>query len=213
MNKESFFSKIWKYIKLIKHISDEDSLRGYIVSIILIIVLIKLIILPLLGFVLGGTNYPIVSVVSNSMEHKPTNNILCGYKVDSNINSFDEWWYICDKFYLENNISKDQFLKYPSHNGFYVGDAMVIYKKQPQDIKIGDIIVYIRYDGKPIIHRVIRIRFENNQYIYSTKGDFNPYSDFYEYDIKYNQIQGVAILRLPYVGLPKYWLSKAFGQI
>lgn len=213
MKQDSILSKVWNFIKEVKKISDEDSLRGYLISVILIIVLIKFIVLPILGFILGGTNYPVVSVVSNSMEHKATNNILCGQKVDAQINNFDEWWHICSAFYLANNITKDQFLDFKMSNGFNVGDAIVIYKKKPENIKVGDVILYIRYDNKPIIHRVVKVRIQNGEYIYSTKGDYNPYSDIYEYSIKYSQIQGTSLIRLPYLGLPKYWFSKTLGLI
>jgi len=67
VKKHNILTKFIDLLKKIKKIADEDSFRGYALSIIIIIIIIKFLILPAMGLVLGNTSYPIVSVVSNSM--------------------------------------------------------------------------------------------------------------------------------------------------
>jgi len=106
-------------------------------------------------------------------------------------------------------------------NGFNIGDAMILYKKDVEDIKKGDIIVFMMtiYQDqntimqKPIIHRVVDINYRNEQYFFTTKGDWNPSSDYRETKIRYDQIEGVAVLKIPFAGYPKYFLSKLLGQL
>jgi len=224
MTKTNVFSKIIDFFKKVKKIADEDSLRGYIVSIILIVIVIKLLVLPGLGLILGNTSYPIVSVVSNSMEHKPNqNDEMCNQFVlkSEYKNSFENWWDICGDFYPNNhNISKQEFELFPMKNGFNIGDAMIVYKKDPEDIEKGDILIFMmtiqqnnKIIQKPVIHRVIDIKQENNEFLYTTKGDWNFASDYREKDISYDQVQGVAIIKIPFLGYPKYLLSKLLGQL
>ena len=84
MDKKKFINilkKTWHFIW------EDDSVWSWIVNIILAIVLIKFIIYPGLGLVLG-TSYPIVAVVSDSMEHsgfivvvKPGREVVGGGKL------------------------------------------------------------------------------------------------------------------------------------
>lgn len=209
-----FFDGLLDLLKTIKAIADEDSFRGYLVSILLIFFIIKFIIFPVMGFVLGGTDYPIVSVVSGSMEHKPVDNYMCGnLMTDSYIENFDNWWGACGDYYFYYNISKAKFEDFSMKNGFNIGDAMILYNKKPENIDLGDVIVYIRSDNKPIIHRVIKIDMINGAYHYTTKGDFNAMSASYEYDVSYEAVQGTVVFRIPFIGYPKYWLSKALGLL
>ena len=61
---------VWKFIW------EDDSIWSWMLNIILAFVLIKFIVYPGLGLLLG-TSYPVVAVVSESMEHNEP---------------FDEWW-------------------------------------------------------------------------------------------------------------------------
>ena len=66
MNKKEakrLLKKIWHFIW------EEDSIWSWIANVIIAFVLIKFIVYPLMGFALS-TNYPVVAVVSSSMEHK-----------------------------------------------------------------------------------------------------------------------------------------------
>ena len=61
----STWKKVWHFIW------EDNSIWSWIVNIILAFILIKFIVYPGLGLALG-TSYPIVAVVSNSMEHEPS---------------------------------------------------------------------------------------------------------------------------------------------
>lgn len=62
---------------------------------------------------------------------------------------------------------------------FYRGDLIVVKGLQPEEIAVGDIIVYKNpYKGIPIVHRVIGIESDTNGNIYFlTKGDNNSHTD------------------------------------
>ncbi len=126
-----------------------------------------------------GTPMPIVSVVSHSMYHDKT---------------FDEWWSENEKFYLSYNITKEEFRNFPMSNGLSRGDLLVVVKDE--NPKPGDIIIYNRFSGFTIVHRIIEI--ENETYI--TKGDNNPASDN---PVPKDQFVGKAILAIPMLGYPR----------
>jgi len=181
--KKNIFGKIWYFIW------EEDSMLSWIVNLILAFILIKFIVYPGLGFVLG-TEYPIVAVVSRSMEH------------DVN---FDEWWLENEEFYQQYNIHKSDFEEYKFKNGFNKGDIMILTKAEPDEIRIGQVIVFDGSQGYPIIHRVIRKLYGNNEYHFTTKGDNNPaiISKIKEEDITEDRIFGKAVFRIPYLGYVK----------
>lgn len=188
------FKKTWK--KLWYFIWEDDSAWSWIVNIALAFVLIKFIVYPGLGFILG-TTHPVVAVVSESMEHN---------------GDFDNWWDNAGNWYLANGINKDKFDKFPLKGGFDKGDIMVLKGKKPQDIKIGDIIVFWSAKKDPIIHRVVNKWKYNDAYYFQTKGDnyrTNPLSiknSFLdETRISQDQIVGNAFLRIPLLGYVKIW--------
>ena len=90
------FKKIWNFIW------HEDSVLSWVVSIALAFLLVKFIIYPLIGLVLG-TGYPIVAVVSESMEHKASCSSddcsfpkMCRQGVDkAGSFGFYSYWEIC----------------------------------------------------------------------------------------------------------------------
>ena len=194
----STWKKIWHFIW------EDNSIWSWIVNIILAFILIKFIIYPGLGLALG-TSYPIVAVVSSSMEHNY---------------DFDTWWQNSEEYYLGIGIAKSSFEEFPLKNGFNKGDIMILWRANPDNIKIGDIIVFIsaRTNPKPdpIIHRVIIIEEKDGSIIYQTKGD-NPITNrrqingcfqdgcIYESDIKQNQVLGKAVFKVPYLGYIKIW--------
>ena len=76
--------KVKKVLKGIWYfIWEDNSFWSWIVNIILAFVLIKFIVYPGLGFLLG-TGFPIVAVISGSMDHSLSGNNICG-----NFNSKD----------------------------------------------------------------------------------------------------------------------------
>lgn len=185
MQFKKILKKTWHFIW------HENSLLSWIVNIILAFIIVKFVIYPLIGLLLS-TSYPIVAVVSGSMEH-------------DNIN-FNEWWASNKDFYLKNEFTKSQFQQSPFPNGFNKGDIIVLKGTEPKDIKIGHVIVYKNQQyTNPIIHRVVKKYTKNNNYYFQTKGDHNSQPDS---EINENQIIGKAIFRVPYLGWIKIWFTQ-----
>lgn len=180
----TWYGKAWYFIW------EEDSALSWIVNIILAYVLIRFLLYPGIGLLLN-TSYPVVAVVSDSMEHKGA--------------TFDIWWDQNGAFYAKYNITKEQFQDYAMNNGFNKGDIIFLRGKNPKDTQKGDIIVFMtNYKNEPIIHRVIK----KNNNIYQTKGDHNTDSGFFEMSIQQQDIIGVAAFRIPWLGYVKIWFSQ-----
>ncbi|MBW2978439.1 signal peptidase I [Candidatus Woesearchaeota archaeon] len=204
MDKKEFkktLKKVWYFLW------ESNSIWSWIANIIIAFILIKFIVYPGLGFILH-TSHPIVAVVSGSMEH------------DGN---FDDWWNsiaICERrtctqkeFYNSYNITKEQFLSFKYKNGFNIGDIMVLKGLPPENIQVGDIIVFNTYRPDPIIHRNIKIWQENDQYYFQTKGDHNLESisskTLNETKISSDKLIGKAVFRIPYLG----WIKIGFVRL
>lgn len=176
--------RVWHFIW------EDESWASWIVNVILAFVLIKFIIYPALGFAFG-TRFPIVAVISGSMEHD---------------GSFDSWWSQQAPWYGENNITQDDFRGFPFRNGFNKGDIMVLVGVKPGKVERGQVIVFqssIRPD--PIIHRVVHIREGAGGYRFQTKGDHNGQSYPFEQDIPQEVLLGKAVFRVPFLGYIKIW--------
>lgn len=199
---KNFWAKLWHFLWY------EDSVLSWIVNIILAFLIIKFIVYPGLGLVLG-TSYPIVAVVSESMEHNA---------------NFDSWWeksVCCTKscdlkskassYYPNNKISVDQFKDFPLKNGFNKGDIIVL--SRAENLKAGDVIVFQTSRPDPVIHRIIKIREVNNQKIYETKGDNNcdqiRIEGLDETNIKQEQIIGKGVIKIPWLG----WVKISFVEM
>ncbi len=101
------------------------------------------------------------------------------------------------------------------------GDMFLIYKSAPEDIELGDVIVYESENGFStgilIIHRVVNITVidegGSDQYYYRVSGDnknsnqeidhFNPTSSL----IPYGNVVGKTVFLIPKVGYLRLWLS------
>jgi hypothetical protein len=192
---ESPLGKLWYFIWY------DDSAWSWMVNVLLAYILIKFIFYPLIGLVLG-TSFPIVAVVSESMVHQ---------------NNFDNWWTEHEDEYLAFNITKSQFEDYPFKNGFNKGDLMILVGKDPENIRVGDVIVFQSRKPYPIIHRVIEKR-EMGLYVFQTKGDNNKFQirdgELDETRVLEKTIHGNAVVRIPFVGYVKIWFvdfMKIFG--
>ena len=189
------------YMKALKKawhfIWDDNSVWSWIANIAIAFVLIKFLVYPSLGFILS-TTHPVVAVVSESMEHN---------------GNFDKWWKGAQKGYT---ITKDDFMKFPLENGFNKGDIMILKGKKPENIRVGDVIVFWSSgispqtgNREPIIHRVVKKWDENGVYYFQTKGDNNPASISNAYldetKVSQNQVVGNAVLRVPLLGYIKIW--------
>lgn len=177
MSFKNTLQKVWYFIW------EDDSIWSWLVNVLLAIVLIKFIVYPGLGFLLG-TTHPIVAVVSGSMEHD---------------GSFNDWWASQQEWYFDKAITKERFQTFPFTNGFNKGDIMILYR--PTYLKLGDVIVFRTSRPEPIIHRIVSIT--NNHF--QTKGDHNADSTREEQAISQEAVIGKAIFKIPYLGYIKIW--------
>ncbi|MBI2649805.1 signal peptidase I [Candidatus Woesearchaeota archaeon] len=192
------WKKVWHFIW------EDNSVWSWIVNIVLAFVLIKFIVYPGLGFLLQ-TSHPVVAVVSESMEHN---------------GNFDDWWDKSSEWYAANGIAKEDFEKFPLKNGFDKGDIMVMKGKKPENIEIGDVVVFWSAKKDPIIHRIVR-KWQNNSINYlQTKGDnykTNPVSIknafLDETKISEEQVVGNAVLRIPLLGYIKIWFVELLNLL
>ncbi len=181
MELKHYLKKIWHFIW------EEDSLLSWIVNVILAFVLVKFLIYPGLGLLLG-TQFPVVAVVSESMEHN---------------GNLDQWWQSQEKIYSQLEITKEEFQTYPLTNGFNKGDLIILIR--PSNLKKGDVIVFKGEPSEPIIHRIVKA----DDGTYQTKGDHNLGSRQDELNITPNLILGKAALRVPLLG----WFKLLFTQL
>ncbi len=178
--------KLWHFIWY------DDSFASWLVNLLLAFILVKFIIYPGLGLLLG-TSFPLVAVVSGSMEHNGLD--------------FDAWWETQGDWYEEQGITKELFTEYAFTNGFNKGDIMFLKGVAPKSIKMGDVLVYeTSLHSNPIIHRVVALEGE----AFITKGDNNHREDT---AVTAAQVArtGKAVFRLPLLGWVKIWFVDLFN--
>lgn len=193
---KKFWFLLWK----------DDSLKGWIFSLIFLFVFIKFIFFPGLSFV-TGTELPLAIVESCSMYHK--GNFFSG---------FNSWFNRHDAKYEKFDISEEEFQDFSLKRGFSKGDILFLIKANPEKLEIGDIITFKSGSkNNPVIHRIIKIREENGEKIFTTIGDNNneiliPNNNpggVDEREIKEEQLVGKAVFRItPWVG----WLKLVFFE-
>ena len=174
--------KVWKFIW------HDDSILSWIVNVILALLIVKFLVYPGLGLVLG-TSYPVVAVVSSSMHHN---------------GNFDQWYDEKGDWY---QFEKEDMKKWSFHNGFNKGDIMIL--KKAKNVKIGDVIVFYGNSNNPIIHRIVFV----GENFYQTKGDNNidSFEHLGEKHINSDKVIGKAIGRVPLLGYVKIVFSEIFG--
>ncbi len=195
-NSKSVWDFIW----------NDDSIWSWMLNILLAFIIIKFIIYPGIGLLMG-TNLPIVAVISESMQHD---------------GAFDKWWSSsasCDQngalvsctqeqWYASRGITKDEFLNYSMHNGFNKGDIILLLGTNYDDLKIGDILVYQTKLPYPVIHRIVA-----KGDVFETKGDHNAQQienpQVNEKYITTDQIIGKAWVKIPYLGYVKIYFVEA----
>lgn len=89
------------------------------------------------------------------------------------------------------------------------GDAVIINKKEANEIKVGDVLAFNMGYGI-ITHRVTKINVENNVYTFTTKGDYNKLTD--EYIITNENVIGTVDYILKYAGYPTVFVSELFER-
>jgi len=139
------------------------------------------------------------------MDHRDDGGSICGKQVTDYRNSLDNYWKTCGEWYETNKITKDEFEKFPFKNGFGKGNVIVLFGEDPEDIQIGDIIVFQKKSPVPIIHRVVAKWNENGEWYFKTKGDHNQdvFEAIGESKIPEDAVVGKAVLRIPIVGYVK----------
>jgi signal peptidase I len=193
---KKFWFLLWK----------DNSLKGWIFSLIFLFVFIKFIFFPVLSFA-TGTSLPLAIVESCSMYHN--GNIF---------SNFDTWFASHDGKYSSLNITKEEFQKFTLKKGFDKGDILFIIKANPETLKIGDIILFNSGSkGTPVIHRIIKIEEENGEKVFTTIGDNNAQmltpgnnpNDVDERKITSEQLVGKAVFRIvPWFG----WVKLIFFE-
>ena len=197
--------KFWKFFW------EEDTLASWIANIVVAFVIIRFVVYPLLGIVLG-TGYPIVAVVSESMEHGLYNNKLCQDHPTDFKESFDNYWDVCGQWYESNGITKEEFKKFPFRNGFDKGDVILLWRANKNNLEVGDVLIFQGTKPQPIIHRIVKVWEEEGEHFYQTKGDHNERSisgNFGETKISEERILGQGLVRIPYLG----WLKIIFVEL
>jgi signal peptidase I len=184
----------------------DNSFKGWVLSLIILFVFIKFIFFPFMNLI-TGTSLPLAIVESCSMYHN--GNVF---------SDFNTWFNEHQQKYENLNLTKKEFQTFVLNKGFDKGDILFLVKANPKKLKIGDIIAFSSgTSGTPIIHRIISIREENGEKIFSTIGDnnaeqLNPgnnYAGIDERDIKANQLVGKSVFRLvPKIG----WVKLIFFE-
>lgn len=186
----------------------DDSIWSWLANIAVAFIVIYFIVYPVLGLLLG-TSYPIVAVVSESMEHGLQGNTICGQQFNEFPESFDNYWDVCGGWYEANGVTKEQFEKFQFKDGFRKGDVIVLWR--PGKLEPGDILVFQGNKPQPIIHRIIKVWEEDGDTYCQTKGDHNAdsFAPILETKIGKERIYGKGILKVPYLG----WLKILFVEL
>ena len=191
MHVKKFLKALWYFIW------DDDSILSWIANVILAFLLVKFIIYPALGFMLS-TSYPVVAVISSSMEHEGL--------------GFDSWWEQNKNWYVANDLQQREVRGAMFHNGFSKGDIIILLGKRPAEINKLDVVVYASDSYKyPIIHRVVQIEDADSGIKFMTKGDNNPVPD--PALVSDRQLLGKAVLRVPLLGWIKILFTEMIGGI
>jgi signal peptidase I len=182
---KKFWFLLWK----------DDSLKGWVFSVVFLFIFIKFIFFPFLSLV-TGTALPLAIVESCSMYHK--GNLF---------SDLDKWWENHEEKYEEYVINDLDWKYFSFKNGFNKGDILFIIKANPETLEIGDVIIFNANQKNPIIHRIINVREVDGEKIFSTIGDNNNGQLVFEKNILEDQMVGKAVLKLaPYVG----WVKLVF---
>src|SRR3989344_7603525 len=200
---KSFLGKLWYFIW------EDNSIWSWLVNILLAFVLIKFVVYPGLGFVLQ-TDFPVVAVISGSMDHDTTwAGELCGKMPSDYKDNIDGYWDVCGNWYEQKGIRKEDFKNFGFRNGFNKGDIIIL--KGKKNIEVGDVLVFWAQNPNvkrdPIIHRVVDVKSVDGNVVYQTKGDHNPDSIggdvINELEISSGRVIGVGLLRIPLLGYIK----------
>jgi signal peptidase len=95
-----------------------------------------------------------------------------------------------------------------------VGDIVIVKGVDPNTITVGTIIIFQSPSGSiDIIHRVIGIVKEGDTLYFQTKGDHNPGPDPWSPGVPENNVKGVLVASIPYIGYVTLTLQGPLGII
>ncbi len=160
----------------------DESILSYAFFLVTTVIMFKYIIFPLFLLITGLSD--VVAIMSNSMEH--TGN--------------EEIYYY--QYFQSLNYSREEIDNFPYSNGLYVGD--VVFVKKYDNYSVGDVIVFkSKFFPAKLVHRIVSLD------PITTKGDNNPES--YIFDKNIDEVVGKVVFRIPYLGIPRYWLYRLLG--
>lgn len=80
------------------------------------------------------------------------------------------------------------------------GDILLVVGAKSSDLKVGDVIIYRKYDNTFVVHRIVDKSFIDGKWVFRTQGDNNSYPD--PYPVQEDQVVGRVEARLiPKVGV------------
>ncbi len=87
------------------------------------------------------------------------------------------------------------------------GDVAIIEKINNNfgEIKKGDVLAF-KYKKVTVVHRVVNIARDKDNYYFYTKGDANNNED--NFRIEEDMVIGVVNMRIPFIGIPTVWLNE-----
>jgi hypothetical protein len=184
----AFWHLLWK----------DNSVKGWLFSIVFLFVFIKFIFFPLLNLV-TGTPLPLAIVESCSMYHQ--GNLF---------SNFNTWFAGHEAKYAEyGSINQAGFQGFIFKNGLNKGDILFTIGVKAKDLKVGDVIIFNAGQANPIIHRIITIQKTGDTYTFSTIGDNNNAQLPFEKSITENELIGKPIAKIgPYIG----WIKLIFYE-
>lgn len=92
---------------------------------------------------------------------------------------------------------------------YYPGDIVVVQNIKPEDLTVGDVVRFHR-DGIDVVHRIKTINQENNELVFTTRGDNNNVDDA---PVSSTNIEGKVILAVPKIGWISIFFRQAFAWI
>ena len=91
-----------------------------------------------------------------------------------------------------------------------VGSCVYVKKRKFREIAKGDVIMFLTEEKRlRVTHRVMEIDRENQRFV--TKGDANKDAD--SSTVKWENVCGVVVFSLPYLGYVQNFLGSIYGKI
>lgn len=117
---------------------------------------------------------------------------ILSYKVEGDNFYFGNTTYlVIQTGSMEKAYEGNTYIKENNLNNQITQFSMIgVDKVEAKDIKLYDVIAFTNTSGDTIVHRVIRISNENNEYSFTFRGDANSISSASEINIKYDKIIG-----------------------